>query len=75
MEGKDRAGQYTMGEEHDLAANASEVNKAFDHDGMWATGYRFGYRLAAEGESLPKEIQDMEPPTYRNLFIDSVDKE
>jgi len=55
-----------MGEEQDPSHGAAEANAAYDHDGLWACGYRYGYRLAAEGEALPESIQDMDPPTRRN---------
>ena len=66
LEGKDRVGQFVMGEEQELSQMAAMVNSAYDLDGLWACGYRYGYRLGAEGEELPDSIEDMEPPTRRN---------
>lgn len=67
LEGSDRVGQYVAGEEQEPSQDAAGVNSAYDLDGLWACGYRYGYRLAAEGESLPESIADMEPPTRRNF--------
>jgi hypothetical protein len=62
LEGQDRAGSFVPGEEQELSQDAAAVNSAYDLDGLWACGYRYGYRLAAEGEELPDSIRDMDPP-------------
>lgn len=54
IEGRGRAGQYVVGEEHLLsieAADAQELTPAEKDE--WAAGYREGYCLAAEGSPLP----------------------
>jgi hypothetical protein len=61
LEGKDYAGAYVIGEEIELSYEAAS-NQALQSQGSvipqwWASGYRFGYRLALEGEELPKEYE------------------
>jgi hypothetical protein len=55
IEGRNRAGSYVIGEEIDLAWEAAD-NQPLTEYGLklaWASGYRLGYLLAAEGSPLP----------------------
>lgn len=52
IEGKCRVGAYVNGEEEELAAEAAKVNASMRTITAWASGYRYGFRLAAEGSAL-----------------------
>lgn len=60
IEGKGRAGSYVIGEEEELAYQAAMNNvPAETHRYLhaWARGYKYGYKLAAEGSALPLHVQ------------------
>lgn len=58
LEGKDRAGSYVIGEEHDLSWEAACANRETTEEReRWAMGYRYGYRLAASGDALPESLR------------------
>lgn len=57
LEGANRAGQYVIGEEYFPSQEAAIANQMRGHQfDWWSAGYRFGYRLRAEGETLPEVI-------------------
>lgn len=62
IEGKGRAGQYVVGEEIELAWDAT-VNQGFKSDMIglvsqaWEQGYQHGYRRAAEGSELEPQYR------------------
>jgi hypothetical protein len=51
-EGQHRAGSYVIGEEYELSRDA-DFGQTLMRSEMEA-GYRYGYKLAAEGKELPK---------------------
>ena len=65
LEGRGRAGSYIIGEEEPLSYEAAAFNvPAETHRYLmaWARGYRYGYKLAAEGSSLPSEVESAPLP-------------
>jgi hypothetical protein len=57
LEGKGRAGNYTIDEEFEPSEVAANVNTSTARDAnQWAAGYRHGYKLACEGEALESEL-------------------
>lgn len=58
IEGKNRVGQYVLDEEYLPSWEAAE-NQGLHSSvtvEVWARGYRFGYKLAAEGNPLPGDF-------------------
>lgn len=65
LEGRGRAGSYVIGEEESLSYDAAEYNvpqETHRYFHAWARGYRYGYTLAAEGSSLPTEVESAPLP-------------
>lgn len=63
IDGKARCGAYVLGEELDPSFEAAAINASGKDDRYWwARGYREGYRLGAEGEPLPVEVEQYEMP-------------
>lgn len=67
LEGAHRAGQYVIGEEYLPSEEAAEAQGLQGNQvAWWAAGYRYGYKLRAEGESLPEVITRLPvTPTWK----------
>ena len=57
-DGQGRASVYVIGEEvllsYDAAHEAAQAAWTYSNVCAWENGYRYGYRLAAEGSPLPE---------------------
>ena len=74
IEGKERAGAYTNGEEILLAREAGEVHEPMygvTGAALFAAGYAYGYVRAAAGEALPIDLLDA-PLPHRGKMNDVV---
>ena len=74
LEGKGRTGSYVIGEEETQAYEAASANvpdQANRYLIAWAKGYSYGYRLAAEGSELPKNVDGAPLPIRSDIKLSS----
>lgn len=64
IEGKERVGLYVIGEELELSNEAAENQGRSGREFLshWAAGYRYGYMLGVQGETLDEWIVEAELP-------------
>lgn len=70
LEGSSRVGSYVQGEEC-MQLDAGEIERGEAGYGKpltpmqalaWINGYEYGYKLGAEGETLPDSVRNAELP-------------